>query len=231
MKRGIDRCTVCGSSEFTSREVLWPGLIEEWGLSDEEARYINHQQGLVCSGCGNNLRSIALAGAMLRSWGVPGTLEAAAGNPQLTEMRILELNPAGGLTRVLERFPRHSCLSYPEADLQHLDHPDGAYDVVIHSDTLEHIADPGRALGECRRVLTPDGFCAFTVPIVVGRLSRSRRGDPESFHGEPGHPRPDLLVHTEFGADVWTYVLGAGFGSCTLHCAEFPAGLAVVARR
>lgn len=229
--REIGWCPVCGSSEFTSSEVLWPGLIGEWNLSGEEARYIDRQQGLVCADCGNNLRSMALAGAMLRGWGLSGTLLSAVGNRALTGMRVLELNPAGSLTPILKRLRNHSCLSYPEIDLQRLDLPDAAYDVVIHSDTLEHVADPEKALTECLRVLTPDGFCAFTVPVIVGRMSRSREADPPSYHGEPESRRPDLRVHTEFGADVWTYVLSAGFRSCTLDCTEYPAGLAVIARR
>jgi SAM-dependent methyltransferase len=227
----IDSCPVCGASDFTSREVLWPGLVAEWNLSPEEVRYIDRQQGLCCSRCGNNLRSMALAAALIQGWGMSGTLLAALSSPALAEMRILELNAAGGLTPVLKRFRCHSCLSYPEIDLHHLDLPDAAYDVVIHSDTLEHLADPGRALTECLRVLAPDGFCAFTVPVVVGRMSRSRKGEPASYHGEPDNATPDLRVHTEFGADVWTYVLAAGFRSCMLTSVEFPAGLAVIARR
>ena len=51
----------------------------------------------------------------------------------------------------------------------------GTYDLVVHSDTLEHVPDPVRALQECRRVLRPLGACCFTVPIVVGRLTRSHQ--------------------------------------------------------
>src|SRR5208282_3830755 len=42
--------------------------------------------------------------------------------------------------------------------------------LVIHSDTLEHVERPVRALEECRRVLAPGGRVCFTVPIIVGRL-------------------------------------------------------------
>jgi hypothetical protein len=39
-----------------------------------------------------------------------------------------------------------------------------------------------------------------------------------------------MLVHTEFGADVWTYVLGVGFSSCELVPVAYPAGLAIIAK-
>jgi len=42
---------------------------------------------------------------------------------------------------------------------------------------------------------------------------------------------PGMLVHTEFGADVWTMVLAAGFSSCKLVPYVFPSGLAIVGER
>ena len=71
----------------------------------------------------------------------------------------------------------------------------------------------------------------FTVPVVIGRLTRSRAGLPPSFHGDPGVRTPDYLVRTEFGSDVWTWVLDAGFGSCELVPYRFPAGLALIGHR
>jgi SAM-dependent methyltransferase len=227
----FSRCPVCGGRDFTFSEVLWPELIREWELSADEVRYVNRQQGLLCEGCGNNLRSMALAGAILDSYRGPDTLIGAIRRPGFADLRILELNEAGGLTRTLSESANHRCLRFPEVDLMSLDLPDSEFDLVVHSDTLEHVPDPVRALGECRRVLRPGGRCIFTVPVVVGRLSRSREGRKASYHGERDSNRPDLRVHTEFGADVWTSVLRAGFRACTIHAVEFPAGLALVAER
>lgn len=50
---------------------------------------------------------------------------------------------------------------------------DASFDIVLHSDTLEHVGHPVLALHGCRRVLAPTGRLCFTAPIVVGRLSRS----------------------------------------------------------
>lgn len=223
-------CPVCGRTRFRSVPVLWPELVERWELSPAEAASIDRQQGLLCEGCGNNLRSMALAAAILSASGVRGPLAEAVERAPLAGLRILEINPAGGLTSTLDRVPGHRMLEYPEIDLSGLSFDDGTWDLVVHSDTLEHVPDPVRGLAECRRVLAPGGQCLFTVPIVSGRLTRSRTGLPPAYHGAPGSERDDLRVRTEFGEDVWSIVLAAGFGHCTIHALEFPAGLAIEAR-
>jgi ubiquinone/menaquinone biosynthesis C-methylase UbiE len=101
---------------------------------------------------------------------------------------------------------------------------------VIHSDTLEHVPNPIHALAECRRVLKTGGFLAFTVPVIVARLSRSRDGLPPSYHGAPGENKGDYAVQTEFGADAWTYLLEAGFASVSLLSLVYPASIALLAR-
>jgi SAM-dependent methyltransferase len=102
--------------------------------------------------------------------------------------------------------------------------------VVIHSDTLEHIKNPIHGLQECRRVLKPNGGLCFTVPIIVGRLSRNRDGLTPSFHGNLDPMPEDFVVHTEFGADAWTYILEAGFTEVSIHSIEYPAAIAFVAK-
>jgi SAM-dependent methyltransferase len=114
--------------------------------------------------------------------------------------------------------------------MQHLPHAEGTFDLVVHSDTLEHVPDPVRGLAECRRVLKDGGACVFTVPIVVGRLTRSRTGLPPSYHGDPDDGS-GYLVHTEFGADAWTWPLAAGFADCRIVSLEHPAAHALIALR
>jgi len=43
--------------------------------------------------------------------------------------------------------------------------PDGHFDVVLATEVLEHIFDPGHALLEIRRVLKPGGILFFTMPF------------------------------------------------------------------
>lgn len=82
-----------------------------------------------------------------------------------------------------------------------------SFDLILHSDTLEHVPQPLLALAECQRVLRPGGTLCFTIPIIVGRLSRSRAGLPPSYHGGSTTGAVDFMVHTEFGADAWIYLI------------------------
>lgn len=223
----MTRCPCCGGAQFTQTPILWPELVEAWELSAEEAAYIDRQQGFACLTCGSNLRSMTLAAALLGSLGIEGTLREPLGS--VDHLRVLEINQAGSLTPFLSAWPKHTLVRYPEVDMQAMPFADGSFDIVVHSDTLEHVADPLLGLSEVRRVLGSPGFTCFTVPIVVARLTRSRHGLPASYHGSDDGGQS--LVHTEFGADVWTQVARAGFDECRLHCLEYPAGIAVVACR
>lgn len=222
-------CPACGSTTFASREVLWPELVRAWELSDEETAYINRQQGFHCAGCGNNLRMMALADAIVRSAGADGTLAQFC--ESAPPHRILEINTAGFLTQFLRRAPGHRLVEYPAFDMMDLRIEGGSFDLVVHSDSLEHVPDPVQGLSECRRVLGPGGKCLFTVPLVVGRMTRSRDGLPPSHHGQAGTATHDQLVRNEFGADAWQYVLRAGFPSCEIAAFEYPAALIFIARK
>lgn len=223
-------CVICGHAQFTHTDVVWPGLRDEWSLSPEEAAYINIQQGTCCTRCGSNVRSQALARALLIAVGAAGTLEAYVAARTDAAPSLLELNEAGTISPWLSRLPSYRFAAYPEYDMQRLPFADGEFDLVVHSDTLEHVLAPRRALEECGRVVSPHGAVVFTVPVVVGRLTRSREGLPASYHGHPGCRRDDYLVRTEYGANVWADVLEAGFASCQIVAFRYPAGLAFIAR-
>jgi ubiquinone/menaquinone biosynthesis C-methylase UbiE len=122
-------------------------------------------------------------------------------------------------------------VSYPEVDMQHMTFADGSFDLVVHSETLEHVPNPAAGLRECLRVLRPGGWCCFTVPIVTKRLSKSRQGLPLSYHGAESSSDPGMIVQTEYGTDVWESVLEAGFDECRIVTVEFPSAQAIVARK
>lgn len=225
------KCPVCGEETaiLPRHQVLWADLISEWRLSPPEADYLDKQQGAHCPACGCSMRSMALANAIMRAFAIDGgvTLERFIAAPPAARLRVLEVNEAGDLGKWLARLPGHERATYPSVDMEELPYADDTFHAIIHSDTLEHVAHPVRALAECRRVLKTGGSCCFTVPIVVGRLSSSRDGLPPSYHSKEADDA--MRVRTEFGADVWGYAIEAGFAEARLVALEYPAGLAVVA--
>lgn len=224
-------CSVCGGTDFVSRTILWKKLVSEWQLALHEEAYINRQQGTYCANCGANLRSIALADAIRSVVGVTSTLTEFVKSSEAKSLAVLEVNAAGGLSRTLAQLPGHVLAAYPAVDMRAMPYGDDTFDLVIHSDSLEHITSPIRALEECRRVLRPGAALCFTVPTIVERLTRSRDGLPKSYHGSPATGADDYAVQTEFGADMWTYVLRAGFSTVTINAVEYPTALAISARK
>ena len=226
----VARCVVCGAGDLRDVDVLSPALIAEWELAPAEVAYVNRQQGRHCGNCRSTLRCMALATAILRFCGAAGTFAEFVRTDGARGMRILEINEAGGVSAFLAQLPGRVFAAFPEADMQALPHADRAFDLVVHSDTLEHVPDPLRGLAECRRVLREGGACIFTVPAIVGRLTRSRAGLPPSYHGTPADGE-GYLVHTEFGADTWRWPLAAGFSECRVIGVEPPAAHAWIAVR
>jgi SAM-dependent methyltransferase len=221
-------CPVCGGKQFLNQPVLWPELIEQWGLSPDEARYIDLQQGFCCATCRNNLRGMTLAAAMTGAFGFAGSFEDFCGSHEgIRQLTVIEINPASNLSRFLELLPKHELHCFPQLDMQQMPFADSSIDLIIHSDTLEHVPRSKAALEETWRVLRPGGHLFYTVPIVVGRLTRTRRGLPASYHGKPGVNRDDYTVQTEYGADFWCEIFDAGFREVRLTSLIFPASVTI----
>jgi len=224
-------CSVCGGTEFLFKPVLWPELIADMGLTSEEAATLDAQQGRQCTGCGANLRIVALGCAMRNALRIDATLKAFTRSAAAQNKRILDVNGVGALSDSLRRLPGYVRVDYPVVKLEALPFPAGDFDLVLHSDTLEHVKDPLQCVAECRRVLATDGFLCCTVPILQNRLTRSRAGLKASYHGSRGTTDPGMLVHWEFGADIWTLLFKAGFTAVNIVEADYPAGLALSAMR
>ncbi len=224
------QCGVCGNCSFVSRAILWDSLISDWQISRAEADYIDRQQGESCDSCGANLRSIALANAIRAAIGTSALLRDLPDSSIGRELSILEINEAGTLTPILRQFDRYTFGAYPQVNMHDMPYSDNSFDIVVHSDTLEHVKNPVHALSECRRVLKSGGTLCFTVPLIVGRLTRNREGLPKSFHGNPEMLADDMIVQTEFGADAWTCVMEAGFTDVSMHAIEYPAAISFAAR-
>ena len=221
-------CPVCGQREFNFKKILWRELVEEWELGPHEAAYIDLQQGFRCVNCKNNLRSMTLAAAVTRAFGFNGNFEDfCRSNAQIRALSVIEVNAAGTLSRYLEILPRHALHCFPQLDLQQMRFENDSIDVMIHSDTLEHVPDSKAALRESNRVLKPGGRLFYTVPIVVDRMTRTRHGLPPSYHGRPDVPRTDYAVQTEYGANFWCEIFEAGFQQVALTSLIFPASVAI----
>jgi SAM-dependent methyltransferase len=246
----------CGTCGFVGgplhRDVLWPGLIAEWELTPEWTRWMNQREGSRCAWCGSSLRSGQLARAIVDSvnarTGTSAThLSELFRDARARNTTIAEINSAGNLHRYLARCPglRHSefgsvSATVPSEDLMELSYADAQFDLVITSDTLEHVPDIDAALSETLRVLKPGGSHVFSVPVVWDRATRRRATLLEgtlthllapSYHGAPAEGKSDFLVFYEFGADLVDRCKAAGFEVELLRAAENPAVVTFMARR
>ena len=224
----IKFCTCCGSNRLKFTPMLWDGLIQEWELMPDEVTYIDFQQGIHCLDCESNLRSMALAKSIMIYFDYDGLLHDFIKLNHIKELHILEINEAGHLTKFFSQTKNHQLTSYPDVDMSCLPYPNETFDLIIHSDTLEHVDKPVQGLSECYRVLKPGSFCAFTVPIIIQRLTRSRAQLEPSYHGRNEKNSVAPLVHTEYGSDVWTQVIEAGFQECRIFSLAYPSAQAIV---
>lgn len=226
-------CGKCGmKGGFLPRAVLWPALIEQWALTPQWAHWMDLREGARCPWCKCKLRSSQLAHALVqvinrKTSGQALSLNSACQSEKAQALRIAEINAAGSLHSALRRCQgvRYSEFgstnpAVPAEDLTKLSYADASLDLVITSDTLEHVPDVDLALREILRVLVPGGAHVFTVPIVAGRPTRRRaelrNGQmthllPPSYHGGPQDSGGDLLVFNEFGDDFIARCAAAGF--------------------
>jgi hypothetical protein len=111
-------------------------------------------------------------------------------------------------------------------NLERLTFDDDAFDLVLTSDVLEHVADLDRALSEIRRVLKPGGYHVFTVPAdraIEHTVERARLVDgqlthlkPPVFHGDTIR-NDGILAFRDFGRDTPARVSSPG-----ISCRESP---------
>jgi ubiquinone/menaquinone biosynthesis C-methylase UbiE len=73
-------------------------------------------------------------------------------------------------------------------DAERLPFPDGAFDRVLCSEVLEHVASPERAAAELARVLKPAGLLAVSVPTPATEWAMRYSSD-DYFNSPGGHVR------------------------------------------
>ena len=216
-RRGDTRgsCSVCGAeTRFVRNSWILPAdLAREW------PREFVDRESQLCAECGANRRVRRIAEVVVSLYGENSrSITELVREESFRRLAIAEINSIGRMHAFLADHPGLSYSEYPEEDLMKLSYPDASFDLVLTSDTLEHVPDPRLALRETRRVLRAGGRHVFTVPHHPRReRTRSREGLPAQHHGRGGGPyalvtrQADMLAHTDFGADVEEIVREAGF--------------------
>jgi SAM-dependent methyltransferase len=228
-----DWCNVCGG---TSRHVynswiLPRAMTAEWQDERIKAAFVR-RESLFCLHCGSSLRVRRLVAVLIECYApAVKTLRELVTQPEFTRLRVAEINGIGVIHPFLAPHPQLAYSEYredsvPEAaggvrneDICALSYEDESFDLVLTSDTLEHVPDYRRAFHEIRRVLKPGGRHIFTVPVVpsrresFARVTQAPTGErtyhrPELFHGRGSgllsvvSRKGDYLTWTEFGMDV-----------------------------
>lgn len=227
-KRDHGVCQACGEeATFLYKEVISDELAKQWKLSTSLQKAYNMRESMNCSACNCSARLRALAKALINVFN-PGSdsLKKSIEEGVFNNKKIAEINACGDLHQFLKDIPllaySEYASSYPEIkteDLQRLSYADGTFDIVLTSDTLEHIPDHKKAISEIYRILKTGGMHIFSVPLIFSRQTTSRANiknglivnvQPPSFHGSG---EEDNLVINEFGIDFLSTLEEAGFNT------------------
>jgi len=226
-------CWACGRRSFWYFEpILWEELISATEFSAEWVRAFDLRDGSRCLFCYNSLRTEHVARTLVREYSerlrVPfRSFRCLCQNSEFRKLKVAEINGCDKLHAFLRDLPHLKYSEYgsgfagvPSEDLTALSYPDREFDLVITSDSLEHVPDFDRSLREIRRVLKPGGLHVFTIPVVWDRPSRKRAYMegcrivhilPPVHHGEPSTNSDDYLAFNDFGADVLGMIERNGF--------------------
>ena len=114
-------------------------------------------------------------------------------------------------------------------DMQRLSYPDASFDLVTHTEVLEHVPDDGKAFAELHRVLRAGGLMLFTVPMHAGELTVERaclrRGAieyllPAVYHTDPLRDGAGILAFRDYGRDILERLRAAGFADAQIHASQ-----------
>jgi SAM-dependent methyltransferase len=159
--------------------------------------------------------------------------------PSLGSLAVCELSARGAIASFLQDNAKSVALSeYYEGllpgtlhgnvrceDVQRLTYPAESFDLVTHTEVLEHVPNDRLAFGELLRVLRPGGRTIFTVPVHGGdkTVERARRkdGQIEYLHEAVYHTDPlraeGILAYRDYGRDILERLTDAGFVDAHFH--------------
>jgi SAM-dependent methyltransferase len=219
------------------RRVIPPRLQDLWGLSERVATALARKESCECAHCGAKLRGRRLAQVVLDLYPVgapPAPAQSLAEwvlHPEARSLRVAEINHIDGVHDQLARLPQLTFSDYQSGsepgaaarvrseDLRRLTYGDASFDLLLTSETLEHVPGLDAALAEIRRVLAPGGRHISTIPLMpdvpktFARAIERPDGSIEHLASRICHPGGDVgyPVFTEFGADLPELLARAGF--------------------
>jgi SAM-dependent methyltransferase len=221
----LKRCPFCGPSIF-----IW------FGRSATDVR---------CVGCSAGIVQLGIGWALRDDFG------------PLDECDACELSSRGAVVTFLRRKARSAATSeyLPGVplgtlrngvrceDVQQLTYAAASFDLITHTEVLEHVPDDARAFRELLRVLRPGGTMIFTVPMNGGErtVERAREsGGVIEYLLEPVHHldllRPEgILAFRDYGRDIVERLGTAGFVDTRILAPsrrlEWLGGLSVIMAR
>lgn len=224
-------CIVCGNSnnKWKFKKIISDNLANSWQLTKELRLKFDLRESQFCPNCGNSSRTRLLAHAIIQTmpFGKINLFKEWAAKANRESIIIAEINACGKLHPILAKYKNVLYSEYkssrflarvinnlkmiPNEDITNLSYPDKTFDLVIHSEVLEHVYNISKAFEECRRILKPNGICLFTIPIINNRKTvqctdiNKKTGEIiniklPTFHGLDN--RKDYMVWWEFGYDI-----------------------------
>jgi SAM-dependent methyltransferase len=251
---GNQICYACGfKGKQKSKKVLWANLINEWELTSQWVDWYNDREGRYCVNCYCSARANQLALSIIEVIKTfTGTnnesLAKAFDKNEVKLLSIAEINSAGTLHQYLSKSPNLIYSEYasknegiPSENLLELSYQSNMFDIVITSETLEHVPDFDVSIKEIYRVLKPGGIHVFTIPVVWDRPHTKQRTKiengqlvyifPPSYHGSKYENQSDYLVFYEFGLDVIQRCEKAGFKVELIRDKNNPALVSFITRK
>ena len=96
--------------------------------------------GILLRGLQEQPENDELAAAMTGAFGSAGSFTDFCRNDSgIRQLTVIEINPAKNLSPFLQALPKHALHSFPQLDMQRMSFADSSIDIIIHSDTLEHV--------------------------------------------------------------------------------------------
>jgi hypothetical protein len=148
-------CFACGvySEKWAYGDPVDEHLAHTWGISEGIKRLFNYREGTLCPSCGISLRAIGLA------HGITGQFTPDAKNfssfvsfANKNKLKVAEINSCHQLHKQLKKIKGLILAEYGEEkkseNIEALSYKDNSFDLVLHSETLEHVSDPYKAIEE-----------------------------------------------------------------------------------